>query len=260
MRKRAEASMKQAEAANSAQASIYDYDGNYDSFHPPKEDSSGEKQKEDKKKESRYIGDLLKASKERNFDRDIAYERKMARDLEKEEAENPSLNDTKFVTAAYKQKLEERKLWKQAQDEKDQQEGAASTTKDGMASFYGNLTHNVAMGGTRPSSASVNDDGGESSATANASAALKSASSPPPSTTSQEQQQHGSFVDGFEAAAAPSAPSTKSPTPPNPEQVRRERYELRKQKLAQARERYWARHPERRQPQRSSTSAPMTAS
>jgi coiled-coil domain-containing protein 55 len=138
-----------AAAEGTVDPSIYDYDGAYDSFH-----SNTKKKESDKEtsKESRYIGDLLKAADQRQQERDMAYERKIARDQAVEEMAEPDLRGKeKFVTAAYKRKLEERKVWQAREDEQQKIEAAGDVTKqsDGIASFYGNLTKNVAMGGER---------------------------------------------------------------------------------------------------------------
>ena len=142
-------------------AAVYDYDGAYDSFHL--DTKKKETAKEDSK-ESRYIGDLLKAAEQRKQERDVAHERKVARDQAAEEEAEPEFRGKeKFVTAAYKRKLQERKVW-QAKEEKQQRlEEENDVTKRtegvGMASFYGNLTKNVAMGGgTGENSASPGGD------------------------------------------------------------------------------------------------------
>lgn len=148
-----------AVASSSVNADIYDYDGAYDSFHSKSKDS----EKEDSK-ESRYIGDLLKAAEQRKWERDLAHERKVARDQAAEEEAEPEFRGKeKFVTAAYKRKLEERKVW-QANDEKQRliEEGHDVTKQTdgvGIANFYGNLTKNVAMGGgTNGSKAPTGDN------------------------------------------------------------------------------------------------------
>lgn len=130
-------------------AAVYDYDGAYYSFHL--DTKKKETAKEDSK-ESRYIGDLLKAAEQRKQERDVAHERKVARDQAAEEEAEPEFRGKdKFVTAAYKRKLQERKVW-QAQEEKqrkleEENDVTKRTDGAGMASFYGNLTKNVAMGG-----------------------------------------------------------------------------------------------------------------
>ena len=233
MRKRAEQSMKRA-AEEQDGTSMYDYDGAYEESHAPeKKDSSTT----DDPKKSRYIGDLLQAAKERNYDRDIAYERKMARDLEKEEAANEDLQGKeRFVTASYKAKLQERKLWQEKQDARDQQEDAAS--RKGMAGFYGNFSKNVAMGASAPADSAGDPDHDEPS----------------------KKHTKPSFLDGFEQGE-PSRDSSQqmisteqtTKTELDPEQARLERRKLREEKVARARERYFQRQEEWKKDQSATT-------
>ena len=134
----------------SESSSLYDYDGVYDSFHKETDAEQEEKTKEDDRK-SRYIADLLEAAKKRKHEKDIIYEKKIAREQAVEEAEEDFRGKEKFITAAYRKKLEERELWL-AQDEQQRKEDEANdVTKQagslGMANFYGNLSNNVSLGG-----------------------------------------------------------------------------------------------------------------
>ena len=60
-------------------------------------------------RQPRYIKQLLKKAKEREFEMDIVYERQVA----KEQAQDKHLYGDKeqFVTSAYKKKLKEREQW-----------------------------------------------------------------------------------------------------------------------------------------------------
>lgn len=143
LRKRAQA------AAASMDTSVYDYDGQYDSFKASSD--SAEAPKEEEERKSRYIGDLLKAAKKRERERDIIYERKVAKEQAEEDAQADYQGKEKFVTKAYKRKLEERKQWEKQEKEKEREEEANDVTKKSggaaFASFYGNFNRNVAMGG-----------------------------------------------------------------------------------------------------------------
>eukprot|EP00934_Nitzschia_sp_Nitz4_P003666 Nitzschia sp. Nitz4//scaffold91_size79674//25029//25807//NITZ4_005360-RA/size79674-snap-gene-0.117-mRNA-1//1//CDS//3329560079//3656//frame0 len=103
-------------------------------------------------KKSRYIADLLKASKKRERERDAIFERKVAKEQAEEEQMEEYAGKEKFVTKAYRRKLEEREQWQAEQEEMERQESAQDVRKRtggmAMASFYGNMTRNVAMGGT----------------------------------------------------------------------------------------------------------------
>lgn len=134
LRQRAQAAMVAEDAA-----AVYDYDGAYDSFRPAEE----KKPKEPEERKSRYIGDLLQSAQQRQREREMAMERKIAK--EQAEEEDDYRDKQKFVTAGYKRKLEERQLW-QAEQER-QEEAAGDVNKSGMAGFFGNLNRNVALGG-----------------------------------------------------------------------------------------------------------------
>lgn len=148
LRRRAQAALASAEDPG-----VYDFDGAYDSFKPKAEDNNskgdGQKNASDERK-SKYIGDLLKAAKVRERERDAVFERKIAREQEEEDAKEEYQGKEKFVTKAYKRKLEERKQWETEQEEKSQEEEANDVTKKtvgaAFASFYGNLNRNVAVG------------------------------------------------------------------------------------------------------------------
>ncbi|CAB9528288.1 Coiled-coil domain-containing protein 55 (DUF2040) [Seminavis robusta] len=154
LRKRAIKAMSQQQGDD-----VYDYDGAYESFQPKKEDKPSESTDEAKK--SRYVEDMLKSSKRRATERDVAYERKVAREQEQESNQEDFQGKEKFVTKAYKRKLEERKqlaeenakqLERDEEDDVTKKRGGAA-----MASFYGNLNRNVAMGGTTSASADEPD-------------------------------------------------------------------------------------------------------
>eukprot|EP00429_Kryptoperidinium_foliaceum_P006099 CAMPEP_0176016476 /NCGR_PEP_ID=MMETSP0120_2-20121206/7870_1 /TAXON_ID=160619 /ORGANISM="Kryptoperidinium foliaceum, Strain CCMP 1326" /LENGTH=295 /DNA_ID=CAMNT_0017349473 /DNA_START=68 /DNA_END=951 /DNA_ORIENTATION=+ len=142
LRQRAQAALQQTDDQN-----IYDYDGAYDSFHPQEDSKQQVKQEEPKK--SRYIGDLLQVAQKRQREREIIHERKIAKEQALEDQSADYVGKEKFITKAYRRKLEERQQFlaeEEAQQVKDQ---ANDVTKQGlgMAGFYGNLTKNVAMGG-----------------------------------------------------------------------------------------------------------------
>lgn len=97
-------------------------------------------------KAPRYISQLLDKAKDRDFEREAAFERKLARERQKEEEE---LGPTEsFVTAAYAAKLEERKAREAAEKAKEAAEARSDVTKKGdMSDFYRNMAKNVALGG-----------------------------------------------------------------------------------------------------------------
>jgi coiled-coil domain-containing protein 55 len=217
---------------------VYDYDGDYDSF---KRDGDSKKNKEEDRK-SRYIGDLVKAADKRNRERDVINERKVAREQATEDAEADYRGKDKFVTAAYKEKLEERKLWQAEEDKQRREEETNDVTKKtggiAMANFYGTLNRNVAMGAT-----TSNRDGGPSE---QESSQRRESDS---NVHNESEPTKLSFTDGFETAE--SNPDDKQKTAGNdneeadeedPTTRRRHKRKRREQKVNEARERYLKRH------------------
>mmetsp|Transcript_21592 Transcript_21592/g.31939 ORF Transcript_21592/g.31939 Transcript_21592/m.31939 type:complete len:295 (+) Transcript_21592:164-1048(+) len=133
-----------------ASAAVYDFDGTYDKTN---EENRVKNTNEPKgKKESRYMANLLQNAKRRNHERDVAYERKMAREQKMEEEENPEFRGKeKFITSAYKKKLEEHELWAQEEESQRIRDEESDVTKrkgDGVISFYSNFSKNKAVGGS----------------------------------------------------------------------------------------------------------------
>ena len=231
---------KRARAAAVAQdTNIYDYDGAYESFKQKPEENAPK----EAERKSRYIGDLVKAAEKRKRERDIAYERKVAREQAAEEADSDFRGKDKFVTAAYKRKLEERKLWQAEEDRKEEEEKANDVTKKtgglAMANFYGNLNRNVAFGGE---SDNVEiDDTPHDSLGANA------------RETGSSNERLGnangkaSFTDGFEIASGATDGNDRNvgqgdEPEKDPEELRKRKRIARQKKVKEARERYFQRH------------------
>eukprot|EP00521_Asterionellopsis_glacialis_P009818 CAMPEP_0195289488 /NCGR_PEP_ID=MMETSP0707-20130614/5745_1 /TAXON_ID=33640 /ORGANISM="Asterionellopsis glacialis, Strain CCMP134" /LENGTH=395 /DNA_ID=CAMNT_0040349501 /DNA_START=9 /DNA_END=1196 /DNA_ORIENTATION=+ len=116
---------------------------------PPKKSSN---EQPPRPKNSRYVGDLLKAAERRKRERDVIFERKLAKEQAEEDAQEDYQGKEKFITKSYKRKLAERELWAKEEEQarlREEQEDVLKK-KDGaaFASFYGNLaSRNVAMGG-----------------------------------------------------------------------------------------------------------------
>jgi coiled-coil domain-containing protein 55 len=130
-------------AALAEDASVFDYDSHFDSI---QEARAEPKQKEKMARESRYIASLLETAEERKREQDVQYERQLAKERA---AEDHLYGDKeKFVTAAYKKKLEEEAKWKAEQKQKQVDEEQNAVEKKGhMGDFYRNiLRNNVAFG------------------------------------------------------------------------------------------------------------------
>lgn len=141
---------KMQAAALEEDPTIFEYDSHYDA-----KQSQIEAAKPSGKvvRKSRYIESLLDKTKERQREQDIIYERKLLRERK---AEDHLFGDKdKFVTGAYKKKLEEDKKWLEEEALRDKVEEDEDVRKRGhMGDFYRNLlTKNVDFGGAQPSQA-----------------------------------------------------------------------------------------------------------
>jgi hypothetical protein len=236
LRKRAQEQI--LNATKKTGSNVYDYDGVYDSLHPDKnkETASALSQSQPGERKSRYISDLLKASEKRKKERDFVHERKVAKELAAEEEEDAGLHGKeKFVTAAYKRKLEERELWKSAEEvqerEEEKQDVTKKTSEGAMASFYGNLNRNVAMGGVMSK-----DKPGEG----------KSGADDEEAATAKEDAPFSlGFMDGFEPSGggdnAETSSKKESKEEEDPNSKRISMRQVREAKIAQARIRYFQR-------------------
>jgi len=119
----------------------YDYDSVYDSMH---KSHTVNTQKKDMSRKPRYINALLEKAAIRNKEQDIIYSRMLQKERETEG--NLYAGKEKFLTSAYKKKLQENKLWQEEEDRKAALEEDV-TNKEDLGSFYMNLlTHNEAYG------------------------------------------------------------------------------------------------------------------
>jgi hypothetical protein len=125
------ASKKNAEAAAELDASVYEYDGVYDSLKPKKHVTQ-----EDKERKPKYMKSLLEAAEVRKRDALIAEEKKIAREREAEGDEYEGTE--KFVTEAYKKQQEENKRIEEEERKREEEEAKKNKT-GGMSAFYRNM-------------------------------------------------------------------------------------------------------------------------
>jgi coiled-coil domain-containing protein 55 len=229
-------------AAAAVADDTYDFDGAYDSFSSNQKTSTTLTAAADRK--SRYVADLLQASKQRQAEREIVMERKIARE---QAAEDPEYQDKdKFVTSAYKRKLQERNVWQAEQEklEQDEQANDVSKRKDGMAGFYGNLQKNVALGGQQSEQSSKQLPSEQADFVEGFSKSARG--------DDDNEPQTSTFLDGFakgetekDIATESIAAFSKNQKDPkaDKEEMRKKQRELREEKVAQARIRYFQRHP-----------------
>ena len=152
---------KRAREKMAAAGGEYDYDGAHETSNAAQKTTTTDTTAgtgAGTARKSRYIADLLQAAEKRKQERDVVHERKVAREqTAEEEADADLAGKEKFVTAAYKRKLEERQLWLQKDQDTQREEELSDVTKKtggaAMASFYGNWNRNVAVGGGIESSA-----------------------------------------------------------------------------------------------------------
>jgi coiled-coil domain-containing protein 55 len=123
---------KYTEDANKVDASIYDYDNAYDTFHAPKEDKSSTKASGPK-----YMTSLMQSAEVRKRDQLRAQERL----LQKERAaEGDEFADKeKFVTGAYKAQQEEVRRMEEEEARREAEEEERKRKGGGMSGFYKDL-------------------------------------------------------------------------------------------------------------------------
>lgn len=125
-------SRKYAEAAESLDPSVYDYDAAYDTLKAAERQREAEVKKESGARKARYMEDVIKATEQRERDRSVAELKKIQRERE---AEGDEFADKeKFVTEAYKRKQEEDK--KAEEEERLREEEERKKNKfGGMTGF-----------------------------------------------------------------------------------------------------------------------------
>lgn len=204
---RAELAREQAVAAQRAAAmaanlaasdsSLLDYDAWKDNEDAARATEAAARAAAPAARAPRYIGTLLAKAEERSALRDIAFERRLARERELEEAEHGAAPES-FVTEAYAAKLAERRAVEAAQAAADAREAAAAAASAarGMGGFYGNLSRNVALGGGSHAGESIAPRS-QASATTTAAAAGDGASAarPPPGTVAESRPAAGASTN-----------------------------------------------------------------
>jgi hypothetical protein len=124
-------------------AGVYDYDGTFDTMQQERgqieaaSHSIGSTFSSEAPK-SQYIGNLKSMASVRERENDAIFEKKIAREQEVEE-EELGVATERFVTQAYKLKLQEKAQWKEEERRAAELEEAMDVRKTGMAGFYSNL-------------------------------------------------------------------------------------------------------------------------
>ena len=126
---------------------VFAYDDALTDIKKGREATLREKDGEKIERKSRYIAQLKEAADFRKREQDVTYERRLMKEREKEDELYG--DKEKFITSAYRKKLEEDEKWKKGELEREQREKEREVQgKSDMTSFYANLMNrNVATGG-----------------------------------------------------------------------------------------------------------------
>ena len=181
-------------------SSIFDYDGAYDAMQDQRKEARAEAMGKQQKK-AKYIGAIMEAHKEREIENDKIFERKLVKEAE---AEAHLYGDKeKFVTAAYRKKMEAREQYEAEQRAKEAREAKEDVTKrSDMSHFYSNLLHGR-VGGEEESAASASRDAAYA-----ASFGGKAAGAVPPPSSSD-----GGGGGGAASSSAPAAQADEAEAP-----------------------------------------------
>ncbi|XP_062225712.1 uncharacterized protein LOC133924267 [Phragmites australis] len=122
--------------------SVFAYDEVYDEM---KEKAARPKMQDKVVRESKYIAQLKEKAEQRKREQDIIYERKLQKERSKED--HLFGDKDKFVTSAYRKKLEEQQKWLEEERKRQRQEEKEDVTKKkDLSDFYFGLQNNVAFG------------------------------------------------------------------------------------------------------------------
>jgi coiled-coil domain-containing protein 55 len=126
---------------------VFAYDDALTDIEKGREATLREKDGEKIERKSRYIAQLKEAADFRKREQDVTYERRLMKERENEDELYG--DKEKFITSAYRKKLEEDEKWKKEELEREQREKEREVQgKSDMTSFYANLMNrNVATGG-----------------------------------------------------------------------------------------------------------------
>lgn len=122
--------------------SVFDYDGVYDEM---KEKAVQPRAYDREERKPKYIQNLMKKAQEREREQEIIYERKLAKERNKDD--HLYAGKDKFVTSAYKKKLAEQAKWMEEERLRQLREEKEDVTKKSdISDFYFNLQKNIAYG------------------------------------------------------------------------------------------------------------------
>ncbi|OEL20997.1 hypothetical protein BAE44_0017983 [Dichanthelium oligosanthes] len=133
---------EQQKKAMEQDPSVFAYDEVYDDM---KEKEARPKMQDKVVRESKYIAQLKEKAEQRKREQDIIYERKLQKERSKED--HLFGDKDKFVTSAYRKKLEEQQKWLEEERIRQLREEREDVTKKkDLSDFYFGLQKNVAFG------------------------------------------------------------------------------------------------------------------
>lgn len=131
---------RMAQAAQSAalaeDANAFEYDSMYDSM-KAKQKAASKAARKDAAREPKYIKQLLAKAEERKRDDELYYEKKLLREQAEEMEEFGETE--KFLTSAYRKKMEENRLWREEKERRDAEIDAGGIASKGSASMLANI-------------------------------------------------------------------------------------------------------------------------
>jgi hypothetical protein len=114
-------------------ASVFEYDGVYDSMKTGERRAEQERQRERERRDPKYIAASLAASEQRKLDRQRAEARKIQR--EREQEGDQFANTEAFVTDAYRQQMEEMHRDEQCERVEEEKRRREAKKEGGVATF-----------------------------------------------------------------------------------------------------------------------------
>jgi len=163
LRKRAE---EQLHSTHTLDSNIFDYDDHYESFSSLHQQQSMLKPDDSlkynptEKKESRYISSLLHHAKQRQQEQEIVKERKIAKEQAEEESKDEFQGKDRFITNAFKRKLQEREEWLKNDEELRKREEHDDVTKKkaGETLLFAGFHSNLQQGRTKGTTSTTIDN------------------------------------------------------------------------------------------------------
>ena len=179
-------------------------------------------QKEKEERKAKYIGSIMQAHKHREIENEKVFERKMQKEAD---AEAHLYGDKeKFMTGAYRRKLEAREEYEADLKRKEAEEARDDVTKrDGLGHFYSNLLDgNLAPDATgdprHPNKPAARSEGAAGSGTADE---VGAGATPPLDEAAEEEEAApsgglvaASLADSIAQAVTTSAPTTEAAAAP----------------------------------------------